>query len=161
MSLTSDVLAKKNMLFRLALRILGNREDAEDALSQVYVKIWANRKKFSQYDNLDKVLYQTLKNQCIDVLRSKKEYLEFDEGVAQTAIYDPAAESENEKFDQVQRIINTLPEKQKMMIHLRMVEGFSMEKIAGIMDEKVNTVEVNISRARKKIRLAYATRVRT
>ena len=161
MSLTSHVLAKKNMLFRLALRMLGNREDAEDALSQVYVKIWANQEKFRKYDNLDKVLYQTMKNQCIDLLRSKREYLDLDTAAAQTAVYPSPVAPTNEKFDQVQQLINTLPEKQKMMIHLRMVEGFSMEKIAEVMEEKVNTVEVNISRARKKIRKAYATRVQT
>ena len=44
------------------------------------------------------------------------------------------------------------------MIHLRMVEGLSMQQIADIMEEKVNTVEVNISRARKKIRAQYEVR---
>lgn len=147
------VLAKKGMLFRAALRILNDRHDAEDATSEVILKAWTRKDKLIHYENLDGVLYTIIRNLCIDMLRARKNFQSFEYEMESAENTDESDDSS--KLEQVKKIIENLPQKQRMMIHFRMTEGYSMQKIADIMDEKVNTVEVNISRARKTIRREY------
>jgi RNA polymerase sigma-70 factor (ECF subfamily) len=54
--------------------------------------------------------------------------------------------------EKVITIIDTLPENQKMVIHLRDIEGLGYDEIAEIMSMSLNNVRVNLSRARKKVR---------
>ena len=61
----------------------------------------------------------------------------------------------SENTREIQRIIASLPEKQQLILHLRMVESMSIENIAIWMNEEKNTIEVNLFRARKKIKEEY------
>jgi RNA polymerase sigma factor (sigma-70 family) len=58
----------------------------------------------------------------------------------------------NDTIGLVHRLINSLPNQQKMIIHLRDVEGYEYEEIATIMDLNLNAVRVSLSRARKRVR---------
>lgn len=153
----NQVYSKADKLYRIALRILGNTEDAEDALSFVMTKAWENRKSLSKYESIEAVLVQTIKNHSIDQLRKSKRLREFHSEETSVA-KNPGDSKHQSKHEILQEIINQLPEKQRIIIHLRMVEGYSMQQIAEIMDEKVNTIEANVSRARKKIREGYEKR---
>ncbi|MCR9253889.1 MAG: sigma-70 family RNA polymerase sigma factor [bacterium] len=153
----NQVYSKADKLYRIALRILGNTEDAEDALSFVMTKAWESRKSLSKYESIEAVLVQTIKNHAIDQLRKSKRLREFHSEETSIA-KNPGVFKHKSKHEIVQEIINQLPEKQRIIIHLRMVEGYSMQQIAEIMDEKVNTIEANVSRARKKIREGYEKR---
>ncbi len=150
-----EVISKKGMMFRAALRILENRQDAEDATSETILKLWLKRDQLKKYENLERVLYTVIKNQCIDLIRARNNFLPIQEGFGLYADGSENDFNQDSKLKRVKAIINELPDKQKMMVHFRMTEGYSMQKIADLMNEKVNTVEVTLSRARKKIREQY------
>ncbi len=57
-----------------------------------------------------------------------------------------------ESFEKIQLIIQSLPEQQRMIIHLRDIEEYDLDEIAEIMELNMNTIRVNLSRARKKVR---------
>ncbi len=158
MGFYNEILDCKDLLYRLALQILRNTHDAEDAVSEFYMKVIEKKEQFSRYDNLKGALIKSLKNHCINLLKAKKDFqsLEQVSSKPSTSVAEPLLE--NERLILVQKIIDELPEKQRIMIHFRMIEGYSMKQIAEIMEEKVNTVEVAISRARKKIRAEYEVR---
>jgi len=151
------VLSKTEMLYGIALRILNNTQDAEDAVSEAIIKIWIKKDTLKKHENIDAVLYTIIKNQSIDILRSRKVFLSIDNN------FNLKTENENDintsiddkKVAKVKAIISNLPEKEKMIIHFRMIEGFSTQKIADLMSLKVNTVCVILSRARKKINTQY------
>ena len=60
----------------------------------------------------------------------------------------------NDNIENVRKIMEQLPEQQRMIIELRDVEGYSYEEIEKILDININTIRVNLSRARKRIKEA-------
>ena len=158
MGFYNEILDCKDILYRLALQILRNQHDAEDAVSAFYIKVIEKKEQFSKYDNLKGALIRSMKNHCINLLKAKKGFQSLEQVRLEPSTSAPESLLDNERLILVQKIIGELPEKQKIMIHFRMIEGYSMKQIAEIMEEKVNTVEVIISRARKKIRAEYEVR---
>ena len=144
----------KNRLFRIAFRLLSNREEAEDAVQEVYIKLWQSREKLSEYKTITGFAITVTKNYCIDLLRKKKATF--------SEIYDDALEGSTptpekqvlnkELYGQIEYLISKLPESQKLAIQLRDIEGMEMKEIADIMKIKVGHLRVLLSRARAEVR---------
>ena len=157
-SFDQEILEHKALLFRLALSMLHNRHDAEDALSGFYLRVLEKREQFAGYDNLKGALIRGMKNYCLNVCKSRKTFEAKDQVPLTSDVNSNQPLFDDHKLQLIQQIIGDLPEKQRIMVQLRMVEGLTMARIAEIMEVKVNTVEMSISRARKKIRAEYEKR---
>lgn len=144
----------KNKMFRFARRLLGNTEDAADTLQDVMIKVWQAADRLNSGRNVESFIMASVKNLCIDRLRLKKQnFVEFDDE------FTPSPENsqlnsmiQDETLNIVHNIINHLPEKQKIAVHLRDIEGMEYEQIADITGLNMANVKVTVSRARKKIR---------
>ena len=142
-------------LQRVALRLLGNAEDAEDMVQEVYMKLWSKRDALPDVKDVEAYCVTLTKNMCIDRLRiAEAEKEDVDKVPTMLAATDDV-EVQIERRDaveQVKQIIETLPEKQQQVITLRDMEDCSFEEIA----EQTGLTAVNIrmllSRARKTIR---------
>ena len=66
------VLPSKGKLFRIALSLLSSREEAEDTLQDVFLKLWHMREKLPQYNSVEALAVTMTKNLCLDKLRSYK-----------------------------------------------------------------------------------------
>ena len=145
-------------LQRVALRLLGNAEDAEDIVQEVYMKLWSKRDALPDVQDVEAYCVTMTKNMCIDRLRmAEVEKEDVDEVPTMLAATDDV-EAQVERHDaveQVKQIIETLPEHQQQVITLRDMEDCSFEEIA----EQTGLTAVNIrmllSRARKTIRERY------
>ncbi|MFP4369743.1 MAG: RNA polymerase sigma factor [Bacteroidota bacterium] len=144
----------KDKLFRFALRLLGDREEAEDALQDVLAKLWQKRDKLEQYQNPEAAAMTAMRNHCIDMIRKRKmQKLELKEEILPEASDSPAKQTElNDAVNAVNEIIARLPEQQKMVIHLRDIEGLEFKEISNVTGLTENNIRVHLSRARKKIR---------
>ena len=142
-------------LQRVALRLLGNTEDAEDMVQEVYMKLWNKRDALPDVKEVEAYCVTMTKNMCIDRLRmAEVEKEDVDEVPTMLAATDDV-EVQVERRDaveQVKQIIETLPEHQQQVITLRDMEDCSFEEIV----EQTGLTAVNIrmllSRARKTIR---------
>lgn len=142
-------------LQRVALRLLGNVEDAEDMVQEVYMKLWSKRDALPDVQDVEAYCVTLTKNMCIDRLRmAEVEKEDVDEMPTMLAATDDV-EVQVERRDaveQVKQIIETLPEHQQQVITLRDMEDCSFEEIV----EQTGLTAVNIrmllSRARKTIR---------
>lgn len=144
------------ILFRLSLSILKNREDAEDAVAEVISKLWERRETLAAKANVEGYMVTVTRNYCFDRLKLRKAKSIH----LGSVVPDIEADAEThwinlESTREIQRIIATLSEKQQLILHLRMVENMSIENIAILMNEERNTIEVNLFRARKKIKEEY------
>ncbi|QYJ68181.1 RNA polymerase sigma factor [Flavobacterium litorale] len=146
----------KDRMFRLAKRLLVSTEEAEDATQEVLVRLWKNRKKLETYASVEALAITITKNYCLDQLKSKRAtelrivHTNFTDGQAGV---DKQAE-DRDSWKWVEKIMDTLPEQQKIIIQMRDVEQYDFEEIAKMMDMNETAVRVALSRARKTIREA-------
>jgi RNA polymerase sigma-70 factor (ECF subfamily) len=144
----------KHKLFRFANRLLNNIPEAEDVVQEVFIRLWDRRENLKQFRSLEAFSITITKNMCLDRLKSKSNKRdELTEQNEETDFFTPGMATElNDSYRQINKLINQLPEQQRMIIQLRDVEGYEFEEIAGMLDITENTIRVNLSRARKKIR---------
>jgi RNA polymerase sigma-70 factor (ECF subfamily) len=149
-----EVLPMKHKLYRLANRMLQNVPEAEDVVQEIFLRLWSRRDKLEEYKSIEAFAMTMTKNLCLDNLKSKRnktdEYKkEHDQVIDKT----PYSEMEKgDSYNLVKKLIDQLPEQQKLIIHLRDIEGYGYEEIAEMMNISENTIRVNLSRARKKVR---------
>jgi len=156
--------------------ILRQREDVEDVAQQVLVKAYFSLKRFDQRSAFGTWLYKIAVNECWDYLRRKKarpllyEADLSEEQARQMERWEPVAEFrpgpiENalkraELRQLLDRLLSNLEEKDRLMLVLKEVEGFSVEEIGEILGLNVNTVKVRLFRARGKLMGIYRRRMK-
>lgn len=150
----NSVLPFKDKVFRLAKRLLVSFEEAEDATQELYFKLWKNKEKLAEYKNIEAFAMTMTKNYCYDRLKSKQasnltlvhsNYKENDTALDKKLEYQ-------DSVSQVHRLIEKLPEQQKLVIQLRDIEQYDYEEIGKMLDLNPTAVRVALSRARKTIR---------
>ncbi len=149
----SSVLPIKNKLYRFSLRLMGDREDAQDIVQEIFLRLWSKRDKLSEYRNLEAFAMTMTRNLCLDKLKSPAAKKEQIEDKNMTDYRDPYQKAEtSDTVRLVKQAMDSLPEQQKMVIHLRDVEGCDFDEIAEISGLSLNNIRVILSRARKKVR---------
>lgn len=146
-------------LYHHAYRILRDQEGSEDAVQEVFLKLWKMNTRLEEYESVDALASTMIKNYCIDQLRKQK-HEEHNDITAFTLCHDsepsPHEQIErNETFAIMQKIIVDLPEIYREIIRLRDIEDLSYEEIAEKTGQNINTLRVNLSRARKAVRDEY------
>jgi len=149
----TTVLPYKNKLYRLAKRLLVSSEEAEDAVQEVFLKLWKGRNSIKNYKNPEAFSVTMTKNYCLDRLKSKQaSNLKIVHSNFQTGENLQKKIEENDGVQLVFKIMETLPEKQRIVLQLRDVEQFDFEEIAEMIGSSETTIRVTLSRARKAVR---------
>jgi RNA polymerase sigma-70 factor, ECF subfamily len=147
------VLPFKDKLYRLAKRILVSNDEAEDAVQEVYLKLWKNKRSIRKYKNPEAFAMTMTKNYCLDRLKSKQagnlKIVHSNYAHSQNVAREVEA---NDDVALVFKIMETLPEQQKIVLQLRDVEQFEFAEIAEMLDSNETAVRVALSRARKTVR---------
>ena len=144
----------KDKVFRMAKRILVSTEEAEDATQEVLVKLWNKNESIDAYNNLEALAMTMTKNYCLDQLKSKRASnmkIVHNNFTDREASLQQKAE-DIDSMNWVEKIINALPEQQKLIVQMRDIEQYEFEEIAKILDMSEATIRVALSRARKTIR---------
>ena len=153
------------MLFRLALRITLNREDAEDIVQETLIRCWNNRDTWQEIDSIQAFTTTICRNLAIDYTK-RKSRTERVEGKKQNAdsetlTHEMAAQNSEdpltamlrqEQFAQVKAVIDSLPESQKSCIQLRDFEEKSYREISEMLQITEQQVKTNIFRARQTVK---------
>ena len=144
----------KDKVFRLAKRLLVSTEEAEDATQEVLVKLWNKNESLDAYNSVEAVAMTMTKNYCLDQLKSKRAG---NLKIVHNNFTDREASLQQKVEDQdswnwVEKIINELPEQQRLIVQMRDIEQYEFEEIAKILDMNETAIRVALSRARKTIR---------
>ena len=157
-SFRDDILPLKDKLFRLALRITFDRAEAEDVVQDTMIRVWNKREEWTQFGSIEAYCLTVAKNLAID--RSQKKEAqnveltpEMEEESEISGPYDQLVN--NERMSIIHRLINELPEKQRLIMQLRDIEGESYKEIAKILNLTGEQVKVNLFRARQKVKQRY------
>ena len=148
------VMPFKDKVFRLAKRLLVSNEEAEDATQEILMKLWTNKKQIEAYKNVEAFSMTMTKNFCLDRLKSKQaQNLKIVHSNYQDNNTSLQKQLElNDSVDWVSKIIEQLPEQQKIILQLRDIEQYDFEEIAEMLDMNQTAIRVALSRARKTIR---------
>lgn len=153
----------QHRVFAVAGGIVRRREDVEDIAQQVFVKAYFSLKRFDQRAAFSTWLYKITVNECWDMLRKKKVrplVYEADLSEEQARQVISSAEKGKDEPDiserlearqRVDRLLEGLDERDRLMLILKEVEGFSIEEIAEVLDLNANTVKVRLFRARRRV----------
>jgi RNA polymerase sigma-70 factor (ECF subfamily) len=153
----------QHRVFAVARGILKRQEDVEDVAQQVFVKAYFSLKKFNQRAAFSTWLYKITVNECWDLLRKRKARplvyeSDFSEDQArQFSATERASGGEpdtGERMAMRQRLesmLGQLDARDRSMLVLKEVEGFSVEEIAESLGLNANTVKVRLFRARRKM----------
>lgn len=153
----------QNRVLAVAGGILRNKEDVEDIGQQVFLKAYFSLKRFDQRAAFSTWLYKITVNECWDLLRKRKVrplLYEAELSEEQARQYQASEEVADGAPDvserlasqqQVERLLDCVEERDRMMLVLKEVQGFSVEEIAEILEINGNTVKVRLFRARQKI----------
>ena len=158
-----DILPLKDKLYRLALRMLGDAAEAEDAIQEVLIKLWNQRDQLGAIQNLEAWSLRLTKNYCIDKLRSRRRQTESWNETINPVSWEPDPERQAESrdtFDLIRKLMNNLPEKLRLVMQLRDIEGLSYEEITEILEIPLSQVKINLFRARQQMR-AYLIKTAT
>jgi len=146
---TQFILSVKDTVFRLALSLVGSSVEAEDIVQDIYERVWRARDKVLSEPYPRAYVCRMTRNLAIDRLRARRQNVDQDwggytDGDREVAIKDMA------QF--TRQVIASLPERQRVAIEMRDVEGYEIEEIAAILESDTASVRMNISRARKRVR---------
>ena len=158
--------AHQDKLYRVAYRMAGHHEDAQDLLQDALLEAYRSFKKFQRGSYFDKWLYRIMTNTFIDRQRHKKRVGPIEsldapppggtEGVGREIpdwADEPSRRILEDKFDEpVQKALDTLPPEFRMVLILSDVEEFSYEEISEMMDTPIGTVRSRLHRARALMR---------
>lgn len=140
--------------YRVAYYLLESEEDAEDALQELYLKLWAARSGLSGVQNPPAYGISMLKNICID--RIRKRMVRKAEPLDKIPhLEDTHTESRTDIKDALRYLLQEmekLPDKQRMVIRMRAVEGLEYEDIARRTGLSEVYIRVLVTMARKTLR---------
>ena len=148
------VMPFKDKLYRLAKRLLVSSEEAEDATQEILLKLWSKKKAIGGYRNVEAFAMTMTKNFCLDRLKSKQagnlKLVHSNYSDENTSLQKQVEAIDSVNW--IERIMEELPEQQKMVLQLRDVEQYTNDEIAALLDMKPTAIRVTLSRARKTVR---------
>lgn len=153
-------------VYNTTYRMLGSPEDASDMAQETFLRVYRNLNNFREDASFSTWLFKITTNICRDYLRKEKRNsvkISYEENITEKLSPNrselPGEQNNPEEIslrletqNEIQSLINKLPEKQKEVLVLREFQNFSYEEMAAILDISIGTVKSRLSRARKTIR---------
>jgi RNA polymerase sigma factor (sigma-70 family) len=149
------ILPTRHKLYRFALSYLSVEEDARDVVQEVMLSAWEGIKDLRTVRNPEAWCMALTRNKALNLLKKKgRHYLPLAEQYdLPSGDRNPLQQTEaNESFHKIRDLIAQLPEKQRAVIHLRDLEGYSYKEMAQILNLEMNHVKVLLFRARKQVK---------
>lgn len=136
-------------LYRVAFRLLGSRQEAEDAVQDLYIRLWGSLDGLDRVKNPQAWCLTVLRNLCIDRLRAGA-------GQREVPVYENIPEAEMpERSERVERAlgaVRTLSPKNRELLRLRLVEELSFGEISRRTGLRETALRVAFHRLKNKLK---------
>lgn len=144
---TAAVEQYQNMVYRTALHALGSSQDADDAVQEVFLRLFNDRGTFDGEEHLRRWLLRVTVNYCRDVLKSpwRKRRVSWEE-LPETPVFDKPEQAA------LYREVMALPEKYRTALYLFYYEELSVREIGELLGVGDSTVTTRLARARKRLK---------
>jgi RNA polymerase sigma factor (sigma-70 family) len=142
----------KSYAYTVAMKILDNRPEAEEAAQDAFIKAFHNLKNFNRQAKFSTWLYRIVFNTAISYKRKKKPAFQNIETSIEE--YSEKADQKTEQEDKqmfIRKALERLNEADRLAIQLFYIKEFSMDEVAEMMGQNTNTIKVRIHRARLRL----------
>ena len=153
-------------VYTVAIKVTGNREDAEEVTQDVFISIHKNLRSFRFRSSFKTWIYRIATNKAINSYRKRSKErgkkIPFDDEIAAEEIGTPGVSSLDEEHRKklVSVMLESLPLEQRACVILKDIEGLKYEEIARALNININTVRSRLKRAREKLISRYGGRGR-
>ena len=144
--------------FGVALRILGRRQDAEDAVQQAFLRLYEARGQYDPKWRLSTWFYRILTNTCVDELRRRRPLIPLEEWDGSSVERPDHTLERWEREQLLQSALATIPPEARTVLALYYGDGRSYQEIGAIRGVSVNTVKTHLRRGRLALRRALQAR---
>lgn len=141
-------------LYRLAYRLLGNSDEAQDMVQNLYLKLWEHREHLQDIENDEAYCVTLMKHMCCDYYRSARQQVECHDAPPEQPDESPPPCEQNDEWRQVEQLVEKLPPAQQQVMRLRM-RDCSMEEMQQVTGLTAVNVRALLSRGRKKLKEWY------
>jgi len=155
----------KMVVFNTVYSIMGNTQEADDIAQEVFLKVYTKAGSFKGESSFSTWLYRITVNRCLDELRKRKiKIISYETEFSQDEklrLKDVLASREEditedlrkkELQDVIQKAMNSLPEKDRIILTLKEIEGLSYNEISKVMKISLGKVKIWLFRARQKLK---------
>ncbi len=156
------------LVLRVALRILGNADDAEDIAQEVFTKVWKGIGEFNHESSLKTWIYRIAVNACLDSARKPWRRFDIDGASLEDALLWPVADGSlghhetaersllvKEKSALLRKAIGRLKPHLKAVFVMKEIEEMSYEQISSRLGLSLGTISSRLNRARKALQEAF------
>lgn len=145
----------KNPLYATILRMTTNPQDAQDFVQDAFLKVYRQLDKYKETGSFSSWLYRVAINHCMDEFR-KKRYQSTQVEIGEEQVIDSNHPEvvflKKERHRQLERLLATLPEDERLILLLRYANELSYDEISELTDVPLSTVRNKLHRAKKKMR---------
>ena len=145
------ILKKYDYFYRLAYSFVHKESDAEDIVQNMAYNALRAAGNLRQPEYVETWLYRILRNE-VNKMMERPENLSYEEFAEKTGNEGESVEDTYEDVD-LMKVVDKLPEKDKLVVELRYFEEMKLEDIALVLEENVNTVKSRLYRSLKKMRI--------
>ncbi len=129
-----------------ASRLVKVKEDAEDIVHEVFIKLWQKQPDFGTYTNIKAILYIAVKNSCLNYIQQQKRKLKGQRGYhyyikEETESYILTQITRTEVIQMVYAALQLLPLEQRRVMHLLFVQGKDKQQVAEQLNISIHTVK--------------------
>lgn len=148
-----NILPMSDKLYRYAYRYLQDADQTQDAIQDVFVKLWNQRKRLNELNSVEGFAVRVTRNHCLDIIKSRKTISIEDVYYEASDNTDPEKEfHKSDYYKKIKEIIGKLTEPHRTVIIMRDIEGYSNDEIGKVLGLSAGNIRVVLSRARKKVR---------
>jgi RNA polymerase sigma-70 factor (ECF subfamily) len=148
-----EILPLRDRLLSYAFHFLENKDDAEDIVQEVFLKLWFIRNDLDRYDHIPALSLTITKHLSLNQLKkNEREYDSPDENMEAGDLSPQTGLEQKDELEQLLKIVNRLPDLQQSVLRMKHIDGLETDEIAALTGSTPEAVRMNLSRARKKVR---------
>lgn len=143
------------LVWSLALRMLSNKEEAEDAVQDIFIDIWKNAERFDETQASETTFVAMIaRRRLIDRLRKTTRQPNVDS--LEDMLFDPKNNNQSVETTieakEIAQVMKDLRPEQRQILHLSIVQGYSHQEIADALQMPLGTVKTHARRGLMKVR---------
>lgn len=140
---------------RFAMNMTGSIDIAEDMVQQSFTKAWQAAGKWKPKAKISTWLYTIVRNECLQYIRKHKADIRAiteEDSIVDTGALPDRKLEQKEKQEELDKLMDKLPERQRSALLLRYAEGLSQKEAAEILNINEKALESLVSRGKEKLK---------